>query len=70
MDLRDGKITIAEILAYPPAKALLVREFPRLANHPMLHRAGKITLNTAIALAGDALPEAQRRQIIARLQGI
>lgn len=70
MDLRNGMITIAEVLAYPPAKALFMREFPAMANHPMLHRAGKITLNTAIALAGDALPPARRRALLETLMAL
>lgn len=62
--MRDGQITIGEILDYPPAKALLFKEYPAMANHPMLHRAGKINLNTAIALAGDALPPQKRATLL------
>ncbi|MEG1874592.1 MAG: hypothetical protein RR022_02700 [Angelakisella sp.] len=70
MNLKDGMITIGEILAYPPARELLLREFPALARHPMLHMAGRITLNTAIAMAGDALSAAKKREILDKLRAV
>lgn len=70
MDLRNGNITIAEILAYPPAKAILMREFPAMMNHPMLHMAGRFTLNTAISMAGDALPMQKRKEILEKLKAL
>ncbi|MEG0854782.1 MAG: hypothetical protein RSF82_12975 [Angelakisella sp.] len=70
MDLKNGNITIAELLAYPPAKELLMKEFPGMLHHPMMHMAGRITLNTAIRLAGDALPMQKRKEIIAKLRAL
>lgn len=70
MNLQNGQITIAQLLEYPPAQELLAREFPQLARHPMLHRAGRITLNTAIVLAGDALPAQRRHKLIAQLESL
>ncbi|MEG2073495.1 MAG: hypothetical protein RRY54_01885 [Angelakisella sp.] len=68
MNLKNGTITIGEILNYSPARALLAKEFPKLMHHPMLHMAGRITLNKAIAMAGDALPAAKRRELLAKLE--
>lgn len=70
MDLKNGNITIGELLNNPSAKALLAQEFPGMMRHPMMHMAGKITLNTAVGLAGDALPVAKRKEIIAKLKEI
>lgn len=70
MNLRDGNITIAELLNYPPAKALLMQEFPAMMHHPMLHMAGRFTLNRAISMAGDALPMTKRKEILAKLKAL
>lgn len=68
MDLRNGNITIGELLSCPPAKAMLMKEFPAMMNHPMLHMAGRFTLNAAISMAGDALPMQKRKEIIEKLK--
>ena len=68
MNLRNGAITIGELLAYPPARALLASQFPKLINHPMAALAQRMTLNQAIQMAGDALPELQKQAILAKLK--
>lgn len=68
MDLRNGAITVGELLAYPPAKDLLLREFPAMAHHPMVHMAGRIPLTTAVQWAGDALPMQRQKEMWAKLE--
>ena len=36
MNLKNGQITVGEVLSNPNARALLQREYPALLNHPML----------------------------------
>lgn len=45
MDLRQGKITLGEILRHPQARELLTRELPQFARSPLLGLAGGMTLN-------------------------
>lgn len=40
MDLRQGKITLGEILRHPQARELLTRELPQFARSPLLGLAG------------------------------
>lgn len=68
MDLNNGNITIGQLLAYPPARALLTHQFPKLVHHPMARLAQGMTLNQAIKMAGDALPELQKQAILAKLK--
>ena len=70
MDLRGGNITVAELLKNPRAKAILFQEFPMLKNHPMAHLAHRITVNRAIALAGQALPAQRREEILRKLSEV
>ena len=68
MELKKGTITIGELLDYPPAKAILAREFPLMVHHPLAGRARGMTLNTAIRLAGEALPARKREAVLAQLR--
>ena len=68
MNLRNGSITVREILAYKPAYDYLMKELPFLKNHPMLHRADKITLNMAIMFAGDAVSKTAKQQMLDTLK--
>ncbi len=68
MNIKNGNITIKEILDYPPAYEYICNAFPLIKNHPMLHRANKITLNTALMFMGDAVPQAKKNEIIAKLR--
>ena len=68
MNLRNGNITIKEILDYKPAYDFLIKEIPFIKNHPMLHRANKITLNMALMFAGDAVSQQKKQQMLDTLK--
>ena len=70
MNLRNGNITIKEILDYKPANDFLTAQYPFIKNHPMLHRANKITVNMALMFAGDAITKQQKDQIIDKLKSL
>ena len=68
MDLRNGDITIAELLKYKPAKDYLLSIYPTLMRHPMLHKAHKLRLNTALMFVGDAITNEEREKILSKLR--
>lgn len=70
MDLRNGNITVAEVLSYPPARNFLASKYPALVHHPMLRMAGRFTLNQALAYAGDALRPNERQMLIEKLSSL
>ena len=45
MDLKDGRITVNQVLRNPQAMAVLQRELPELAGSPLLRMAGGMSLN-------------------------
>ena len=51
MNLRNGNITVGELLANPKVWELLQREAAGLANYPMLRMASGMTLNQLERLA-------------------
>ena len=51
MNLKNGQITVGEVLSNPNARALLQREYPALLNHPMLGMARGMTLNQVLVMA-------------------
>jgi len=56
MDLKNQKITLGELLAYPPARAVFQRRFPTVMRHPMMGAAKTVTLEQVIAIAGSYIP--------------
>lgn len=67
MNLRNGEITVAEILAYKPAKEYLVSVYPMLTRHPMIHKAHKLSLNTVLKYIGDAMSVQDKKSLINKL---
>ena len=61
MDLKQNRITIGELLDYPPARAVLARRFPTAMKHPMLPAARSMTLSALLPLARTAADEGQIR---------
>ena len=52
-DIKDGNITLGEVVATIEGKALLMREFPDVAGSPLFVLAKKMTLNTVIKRWGN-----------------
>ena len=57
MDLKQNRITVGELLDYPPAKAVFQRRFPMALRHPMLGAARTVTLEQIVAMAGAYIPQ-------------
>ena len=68
MDLRNGRITIGEILANPNARAMIQRAYPKVLASPMAARFRGMQLGTAMQYAGRFGPRAQLDRVVARLK--
>ena len=56
MDLRNGRVTIGEILANPKARAMVQRAYPKVLASPMAMRFRNMPLGTALQYAGRFVP--------------
>lgn len=68
MNLRNGQITIGEILSNPKARALFQREFPAYANHPMLRLMGGMTLGQVYHIAVGKMGKQRADQMMEQLK--
>lgn len=68
MDLREGQITVREILQNPKARALLEREFPALMRSPMLHMASTMPLYVVMNNARRYLSPQKLQQLVSQLK--
>ena len=57
MDLKNGKVTVGELLDHPGARAVLQKRFPMLMKHPMMGAARTITLEQILAVAREFAPQ-------------
>ena len=70
MDLRNGTITLKEILAYPKARALVEREFPGLLRHPLAGSFLGLTLNRALTLLGGRISQERIQKLLTELKAL
>ena len=70
MNLKNGQITVGEVLSNPNARALLQREYPALLNHPMLGRARGMTLNQVLGMARGKVSQQQVNRLFEQLSRI
>ena len=71
MDLRNGNITLNEIMQNPRATALLRQAFPAMANNPMMMRMGRnMSLNRILSHARGRVPQSQINAVINQLRHI
>lgn len=70
MDLRNGSITLGELLANPQAKAVLQRRFGSLLSHPMLGSAKKLSLKQVIQLSAGKIPKEMVEATLQELKDI
>lgn len=70
MNLKNGQITVGEVLSNPNARALLQREYPALINHPMLGMARGMTLNQVLGMAHGKVSQQQVNRLFEQLSRI
>lgn len=68
MDLRNGNITLREILANPRAKALLQREFSQMVSGPMLMIGQGMSLNRILTHAGGKVSKQKLDDVLRQLR--
>ena len=57
MNLRNNRITVGELMDYPPAKAVFQKRFPMVMRHPMMGAARTMTLAQILAAAQAYVPQ-------------
>ena len=68
MDLKNGKVTVGELLDHPGARAVLQKRFPMLMKHPMMGAARTITLEQILAVAREFVPQKKIDEALADLR--
>lgn len=70
MDLRNGNITVGQLLKVPGARNILAAELPELANSPLLRMAGGMSLNQVLTFAKGNVSDDKVKQILAQLKAL
>ena len=69
MKLRNGEITVKEILLNPAAKQLMQREFPQYMNNPMLMgMAQNMTLRQVFVHSKGKISKEKRDSLLAQIK--
>ena len=68
MDLRNGRITIGELLSDPAARQVLARRFPQLLGRPIVAASGAMTLDQAIKLGSAYIPAKALQEALEELK--
>ena len=57
MDLKNNKITVAQLLSDPRSRAVFQRRFGRWMKHPLVSAAQSLTLEQLMEMARVYLPQ-------------
>ena len=68
MDLKNGKVTVGELMDHPGARAVLQKRFPMLMKHPMMGAARTITLEQILAVSREFAPQKKIDEALADLR--
>ena len=68
MDLKNGRVTVGDLLDHPGAKAVRQKRFPMLMKHPMMGAARTITLEQILAVAREFVPQKKIDEALADLR--
>ena len=68
MDLKQGSITVKEVLKHPDAKALLYEELPDLMRSPLVKMAGGMTLNQVLTFNKGVVPQKKVDALLKKLE--
>ena len=70
MDLKHNKITVGQLLDYPPAQAVLKKRFPMVMRHPMMGAARTMTLEQILSAAEPYVPQKKLAQTLEELRRV
>ena len=68
MDIRGGKITIGELLDNPKSSAILKKRLPKVANHPMIGLARRLTMEEVLRETRGAVPQKIIQTIVKEIE--
>ena len=69
MDIRNGNITVGEILRNPAAKQLFQQELPEYMSNPfMMGMARSMSLKAIISLSRGRVPKEKTDRLLERLK--
>jgi hypothetical protein len=69
MDLRNGRITMAELWKNPKARTILQQEFPQIVRNPVMMRMGMgMTLGRVLEHARGRVPQEKLDRALKQLQ--
>ena len=70
MDLRNGRITVGELMAHPEARALIEREFPMIRKPRWRRRVWNMPLGRILQIAPRFLPRRRINGLLLRLRAM
>lgn len=70
MNLRNNRITVGELMDYPPAKAVFQKRFPMVMRHPMMGAARTMTLEQVMAVAQPYIPKKTIEETLSELRKV
>lgn len=70
MDLKQGNITLGELLDDPRSHAVLQRRFPSALRHPLAGAARTVTLEQLLAMASAWLPRRKLDEALEELRRV
>ncbi len=70
MNLRNGNITVAELMRNAQARQLLSKEFPGVIGSPMFRMAQGMSLNQVLKHVSRKVPPQKISSVIKQLQEI
>lgn len=68
MDLKNGRITVGELLDNPASRGVFQRRFPMVMKHPMVGAARTVTLEQLIAFARSYIPQRKIEETLEELK--
>ena len=70
MDLKQGNITLGELLDDPRSHAVLQRRFPSALRHPLAGAARTVTLEQLLAVVSAWLPRRKLDEALEELRRV
>ncbi|MBE6907421.1 hypothetical protein [Marasmitruncus massiliensis] len=70
MNLRNGQITVGELLSNPAVRRLAQQEFPGIMNHPMLHSAYNMSISQVMTMARGRVPQVKINRLLQTLESL
>lgn len=68
MDLRNGQITIGELLRHPEARQVLARRFPQMIGRPIVTASGAMSLERAMKAASAYVSQKDLQETLEELR--